>query len=182
MKINLNGEFEVSAPPEEAFGFISTPNRFAPVLPYFKDLKNVAEQRFIVVLEVGVPQIRGIVEVDTLLVEQRPPEHVVYKTRGHHPLGMMDSTLMFDVASKANGSIVRWQTESVISGTLVSLASGTLLPLAKRQIKSLVASVQASLGSTEESALPRSPTMLSRSGSSLRGLFGAVAGKGTKSV
>jgi uncharacterized protein len=177
MKISLNGEFEVSASPEEAFAFISTPNRFAPVLPYFKDLKNVAEGSFVVVLEIGVPQIRGIVEVNTLLIEQRPPEHLVYKARGHHTLGMMDSMLMFDVAPKPNGSIVRWQTESVVSGTLVSLANGILLPLAKRQIKSLVASVRASLDGTEASASP--PIS---SGSLLRGLFGSAAGNGTKSA
>ena len=41
MKINLNGEFEVSAPAEETFAFISTPHRFAPVLPYFKDWEVV---------------------------------------------------------------------------------------------------------------------------------------------
>ena len=174
MKISLNGEFEVSASPEEAFAFISTPNRFAPVLPYFKDLKNVAEGSFVVVLEIGVPQIRGIVEVNTLLIEQRPPEHLVYKARGHHTLGMMDSMLMFDVAPKPNGSIVRWQTESVVSGTLVSLANGILLPLAKRQIKSLVASVRASLDGTEASASP--PIS---SGSLLRG---RAAGNGTKSA
>jgi carbon monoxide dehydrogenase subunit G len=173
MKISLNGEFEVSASPEEAFAFISTPNRFAPVLPYFKDLKNAAEGSFVVVLEIGVPQIRGIVEVNTLLIEQRPPEHLVYKARGHHTLGMMDSMLMFDVAPKPNGSIVRWQTESVVSGTLVSLANGILLPLAKRQIKSLVASVRASLDGTEASASPPSS-----SGSLLRGLFGSAAGNG----
>jgi uncharacterized protein len=178
MKINLNGEFEVSAQPEETFAFISTPNRFAPVLPYFKDLKNATQDSFIVVLEVGVPQIRGIVEVNTLLVEQRPPEHVVYKARGHHPLGMMDSMLMFHVAPTANGSIVRWQTESVVSGTLVSLANGILLPLAKRQIKSLIASVRASLDDTEASA---SPTP-SSGGSLLRGLFGSAAGNGIKSA
>jgi carbon monoxide dehydrogenase subunit G len=177
MKISLNGEFEVSASPEEAFAFISTPNRFAPVLPYFKDLKNAAEGSFVVVLEIGVPQIRGIVEVNTLLIEQRPPEHLVYKARGHHPLGMIDSMLMFDVAPRSNGSIVRWQTESVVSGTLVSLANGILLPLAKRQIKSLVASVRASLDGTEASASPPST-----SGSLLRGLFGSAAGNGTKSA
>ena len=181
MKINLNGEFETPAPPEETFAFISTPERFAPVLPYFKELQNAAEG-FIVILEVGVPQIRGIVEVNTMLVEQQPPEHVVYKSRGHHTLGMIDSVLTFDVAPTANGSIVRWQTESVVSGTLVSLANGILLPLSKRQIKSLVASAQASLGGTDQSASPRSPTMLSRGSSSLRGLFGSAAGKGTKST
>lgn len=181
MKINLNGDFEVSASPEETFAFITTPNRFAPVLPYFKALKDAAGGNFVVVLEVGVPQIRGIVEVTTELVEKRPAERAVYKARGRHALGMMDSTLMFDVAPAASGSIVTWQTESVVSGTLVSLANGVLLPLAKRQIKSLVASVRASLNGTEDAPPAKSPGALSQSASSLRGLFGSITDNGAKS-
>jgi uncharacterized protein len=181
MKINLNGDFEVSASPEETFAFITTPNRFAPVLPYFKELKNAAETSFTVVLEIGVPQIRGLVEVSTELVEQRPPERAVYTARGRHTLGMMDSVLMFDVASATGGSTVMWQTESVVSGTLVSLANGILLPLAKRQIKSLVASVRTSLNGMEDAPQAKSPGTLSRGASSLRGLFDSVTGNGGKS-
>jgi uncharacterized protein len=181
MKINLGGEFEVSASPEETFAFITTPNRFAPALPYFKELKDAAESSFTVVLEIGVPQVRGIVEVNTDLVEQRAPEHAVYTARGRHTLGMMDSVLTFDVAPAAGGSTVIWQTESVVSGTLVSLANGVLLPLAKRQIKSLVASVRASLNGTEDPPQAKSPGALTRGASSLRGLFDSVTGNGGKS-
>jgi carbon monoxide dehydrogenase subunit G len=180
MKINLNGEFEASAQPKETFDFISTPARFCPVLPYFKDLKCVGEQNFTVVLEVGVPQIRGLVEVNTVLVEQRPPEHVVYSARGSHPLGMMDSLLNFDVVPMGSGSIVRWRTETMVSGTLVSLANGILLPLAKRQIKTLVASVRSSLEGDKESASPKSQTAQSQRSSSLRGLFQPATGTGAK--
>ena len=181
MKIDLSGDFEVSASPAETFAFITTPSRFAPVLPYFKALKDAAEAGFVVVLEVGVPQIRGVVEVNTELVEQRPPERAVYKARGRHALGMMDSTLIFCVAPGAGGSIVTWQTESVVSGTLVSLANGILVPLAKRQIKSLVASVRASLNGVEDAAPAKSPRPLSRGASSMRRLFSSVTGDGAKS-
>jgi carbon monoxide dehydrogenase subunit G len=176
MKLELNGDFDVSASAAETYAFITAPSSFAPVLPYFKELKDVEERSFVVVLEVGVPQIRGVVEVSTELIEEQPTHHVVYKARARHPLGMMDSTATFDIAGTQSGSVVKWQTESVVSGTLASLANGILLPLARRQIKSLVASVQASLNGAAERAPEKTASALRRGAGSLRGLFGSVKG------
>lgn len=145
MKINLNDEFVVAVPPERVCTFITTPKTFAPILPYFKELRDVADKHFVVVLEVGMPQVRGIVEVAVDLTEANPPHSVAYRTRGRHTLGMVDQTINFTLSQVENGTKVAWQTESVVSGTLASLARGILLPLAKRQIKSLVASVQKAL-------------------------------------
>jgi carbon monoxide dehydrogenase subunit G len=132
-------------PPDRVFTFITTPNTFAPVLPYFKELRDVADKHFVIVLEVGIPQVRGIVEVTVDMTDAQPPHSVAYRTRGRHTLGMMDQTINFTLSQIENGTKVVWQTESVVSGTLASLARGILLPLATRQIKSLVASVQQAL-------------------------------------
>ena len=176
MKVDLNGNFEVPAAAKETFAFITTPARFAPVLPYFKDLKDVAERSFVVVLEVGVPQIRGLVEVKTELVDVHPPERAIYNVRGRHALGMMDSIMTFEVAATSSGSNVKWRTESIISGTLVSLANGILIPLAKRQINALVASVRDSLSGVGELPQAKPERIMSRGASSLRGLFGSAKG------
>ncbi len=172
MKVNLDGDFEVAATANETFAFITTPERFAPVLPYFKELKDISGRQFTIVLEVGVPQIRGTAEVNAELVEAQAPHRAVYTVRGRHALGMMDSTMTFSVAEAPVGSNVTWQTESVVSGTLASLAQGILLPLAKRQIKSLVASVRTALGGTDAVPEQKAENILGRSATSLRGLFG----------
>ena len=184
MKVDLNGDFEVAAKADEAFAFITTPESFAPVLPYFKELKDVSGRRFTVVLEIGVPQIRGTVEVNAELVETRAPEHALYNVKGRHALGMMDSIMTFSVAPTQSGSAVTWKTESIVSGTLASLAHGILLPLAKRQINSLVKSVRIALGTAEVTPPPKPANILRRSATSLRGLFGrtedATASTGEK--
>jgi carbon monoxide dehydrogenase subunit G len=145
MKISLNDEFVVAVSPQRAFTFITTPNSFAPILPYFKELRDVADKHFVVVLEVGIPQVRGLVEVTVDLTHAEPPHSIAYRTRGRHTLGMIDQTISFMLSQIETGTKVVWQTESVVSGTLASLARGILLPLAKRQIKSLVAAVQQAL-------------------------------------
>ena len=168
MKLTLDGTFDVASSPEETFTFLVDPQRFAPMLPYFQELRTGEGPAFTVVLEVGVPQIRGRVEVETELVERAEPSRAVYRTSGRHSLGMLDTQLAFDIAPVEGGSRVAWASEGVVSGTLASLAQGLLLPLARRQIKALIPSVQAALGSLETQAEPEK----SRGAvSSLKGLF-----------
>ena len=69
MKVDLNGDFEVAAAAATTFAFITTPESFAPVLPYFRELKDISNRKFTIVLEVGVPQIRGTAEVTAELIE-----------------------------------------------------------------------------------------------------------------
>ncbi len=146
MKVELADQFEVTTAPADTFAFLTDPQRFAPLLPYFKELKDVQPGAFTVGLEVGIPQLRGRVDVDVKLVESVAPERAAYKSSGRHALGMVDSELAFSVAPSGTGSMVRWQSASVVNGTLASLAQGILIPLAKRQIKALVKTCQDRLG------------------------------------
>lgn len=146
MKVELADQFEVTTAPADTFAFLTDPQRFAPLLPYFKELKDVQPGAFTVGLEVGIPQLRGRVDVDVKLVESVAPERAAYKSSGRHALGMVNSELAFSVAPSGTGSMVRWQSASVVNGTLASLAQGILIPLAKRQIKALVKTCQDRLG------------------------------------
>lgn len=175
MNVDLDGDFETPAAVEETFAFLTTPERFAPVLPYFKGLEVKDARHFTVSLEVGVPQIRGRADVEAELVEVLRPSRAVYLIKGRHALGMMDSRMTFAVTPTAAGAKVAWTTHSVVSGTLASLAQGILLPLAKRQIKSLVQAVRATLSGEGETAAP-APSLVTRGTTSLRGLFGKAGG------
>ena len=146
MKVELTDQFDVATAPAETFAFLTDPERFAPLLPYFKELKDVQPGAFTVGLEVGIPQVRGRVDVAVKLVESVEPERATYKSSGRHALGIVDSELAFSVEPKGAGSTVRWHSASVVNGTLASLAQGILVPLAKRQIRSLVKTCQDRLG------------------------------------
>ena len=95
MKVELADQFEVTTAPADTFAFLTDPQRFAPLLPYFKELKDVQPGAFTVGLEVGIPQLRGRVDVDVKLVESVAPERATYKSSGRHALGMVDSELCF---------------------------------------------------------------------------------------
>ena len=107
-------------------------------LPYFKDLRT--SRSAVLSLFWRSAFLRS-----AALSKSRPnwstsirPSVLIYNVRGRHALGMMDSD--HDVRSGRDivWVEVKWRTESIVSGTLVSLANGILIPLAKRQIKSLL--------------------------------------------
>jgi carbon monoxide dehydrogenase subunit G len=148
VKIELADQFEVTAATVETFAFLTDPQRFAPILPFFKELKDVQPDAFTVELEVGIPQVRGRVTIEVKLVESVAPDRASYKSSGRHALGIVDSELEFSVAANGTGSIVRWHSASIVNGTLASLAQGILVPLAKRQIKLLVRACQDRLGTS----------------------------------
>lgn len=148
MKFKYNGTFKVNRSAEEAFDFLVSPNEFAPLLPYFKELKDVSPEGFTLVMEIGIPQLRGQVEAKVNRVPQPADAgmQAVYNASGRHSLGMVDSQLSYSVTALAEGeSEVTWLCESLVSGTLASLAQGILAPLAKRNIDQMIKAVQREL-------------------------------------
>lgn len=146
MKIELAGIFDVTAPVSEAYGFLTDPSRFAPLLPMFKELTGVQDDRFRVVLDVGMPQIRGKVDANVVFVERHCDQRAVMRSTMRHALGMADSDMSFDLVPQGAGTRVSWRCSSTVRGTLASLASGILAPLARRNVDAMIASVQQELG------------------------------------
>lgn len=145
MRIALDGRFEVAAAPQRAFAFLTDPQRFAPLLPMFRELKDVNSDRFRIVLDIGVPQIRGRAEAEVTFVERVANEKAAFATTVKHALGVADSTLSFTMSPNGAGSAIQWTCDSVVRGTLASLAAGLLKPLAKRNVAAMIESVQKEL-------------------------------------
>ena len=146
MNIDLDGRFEVAAGRQTAFDYITDPRRFGPLLPYFREIKEVGPDFFRLGLEVGVPQIRGTADVHVHVVELVPGQLARYRSTTKMALGVVDSDLSFRLDDAAGGTAVTWQTRSKVRGNLASIAGGILAPLARRNINAVIESLQAALG------------------------------------
>ena len=149
MKLDLQGAFEVTATPEAAYAFLTDARAFAPLVPMFKELREIADEQFIVVLEVGVPQVRGRVDTQVRITARDPGRHAAFATTSRHPLGVADNALAFTLEPTDRGATVHWTCVSTVHGTLASLASGLLTPLATRNIHAMIASIQSALSRSE---------------------------------
>lgn len=161
MKIDLGGDFMVAASPSDSYAFLTDPRRFAPLLPMFKELSHVTDAGFRVVLDIGMPQVRGRAEADVVFVERSLDELAALKSKVRHTLGMADTDMRFRLEPSGAGTKVAWSCSTMVRGTLASLASGILAPLAKKNVDDMIRSVQQELGApgAPEAALSSATTV-----------------------
>ena len=145
MAIKFSGEFEVKKKPEEVYGFLTDPNRFAPLLPDFQGLTVQDAKHFAVKLNVGISYIKGSADVKMELAEADRPHRAQYKGQGAVAGGNVTIMAGFDLAGTALGTKVNWQGEAQIFGRLASIAGGLLEPLGKKQIQKLIDGLQSAL-------------------------------------
>jgi len=146
VNIDLDGRFEVVASREAAFNYITDPRQFGPLLPYFREVKEIGTDFFRLSLEVGVPQIRGMADVHVRVIEVIPGRLARYRSTTKMALGVVDSDLSFQLDEAAAGTAVIWQIHSKVRGNLASIAGGILAPLARRNINAVIESLQSALG------------------------------------
>lgn len=145
MAIKFAGEFEVKKPPEEVFDFLTDPNRFASLLPDFKNLTVQDATHFTIKVDVGISYIKGSAVVKMELAEADRPRRAQYKGQGSVAGGNVALVAGFDLSPTEAGTKVNWQGDAQIFGRLASVAGGLLEPLGKKQIQKLIDGLQAAL-------------------------------------
>ena len=145
MAIKFAGEFEVKRNPEEVFGFLTDPNKFAPLLPGFQTMSVQDPTHFTVKVNVGVSYIKGAAEVKLELSQAENPTRAQYKGQGSVAGGGVSLTAGFDLAAADGGTKVAWQGEAQVFGRLTSVAGGLLQPLGKKNVQKLIDGLQAAL-------------------------------------
>ena len=145
MAIKFAGEFEVKRNPEEVFGFLTDPNKFAPLLPGFQTMSVQDPTHFTVKVNVGVSYIKGAADVKMELAQAENPTRAQYKGQGSVAGGGVSLTAGFDLAAADGGTKVAWQGEAQVFGRLTSVAGGLLQPLGKKNVQKLIDGLQAAL-------------------------------------
>lgn len=149
MAITFQGQFQVKPTPEEAFDFLTDPNKFGPLLPDFEGMTVEDATHFTVKARVGISHIRGTAEVKMHLTEAERPQRAAYVGRGSVAGGSMELKAGFDLVACDGGTRVVWKGEVQIFGRLTSVAGGLLEPLGKKNVQKLIDGLQHSLESKE---------------------------------
>jgi carbon monoxide dehydrogenase subunit G len=146
MSITLNGDFAVAQTPDEVYQFLTDPERFAPLLPGYKSHQRIDDRSFKVSVEVGVPQVKGLIDANVQLVEANMGSGARFRSSARHALGIVDSELHFRLSALVTGTQVNWESGSTVRGSLASIANGILVPLAKRNVAAMIRAMQNALG------------------------------------
>lgn len=154
MAIKFSGEFSTPRSPDEVFGFLSDPNKFAPLLPDFQSMSMQDPTHFTVKVKVGVGNIRGSAEIKMELAEAVKPQRAQYKGQGTAVGSQVTVTAGFDLHPNGESTRVLWQGEAGVFGKLASMAGGMLEPLGRKNIQKLIDGLQKALSE------PVTPTVI----------------------
>lgn len=153
MAIKFNGEFTVDAPREEAYAFLSNPEKFAPCLPTYENINMKSDRTGDVTVKVGVGKIRGSAVVELTLKDEEAPIRAAYDGKGKIMGSAFNMGTSFDLEeAEGGGTLVKWAGDLTMFGKLVALAGGLIKPLAKKDIKRLVDALQAALSTQSPSS------------------------------
>ncbi|GAB4179524.1 MAG: carbon monoxide dehydrogenase subunit G [Wenzhouxiangellaceae bacterium] len=80
--MRIEGAFQVDAPPEVVWRYITDPAHVGPSLPGCEEIQIITSQLYKATIKVGVGPIKTIFRLDVEILEERFPEFVGSVTRG----------------------------------------------------------------------------------------------------
>lgn len=146
MPIKFEGEFDVTATPDEAYAVLSDTTKYAPLLPTYVSHEVKDDGSADVTVKVGVGKIRGKAVINLTRVTAEAPTRAAYTGKGKVMGGAfnMDTTFELEPTS-SGGTLVKWEGSLNMFGKLVALAGGLIRPIAKKDIERLIAAIKAAL-------------------------------------
>ena len=153
MAIKFDGEFDVTASPEEAYAVLSDTSKYAPLLPTYVSHEIKEDGSADVTVKVGVGKIRGKAVINLTQSSAIPPKRAEYSGKGKVMGGAFNMDTVFELVPRENGgTTVKWEGSLNMFGKLVALAGGLIKPIAKKDIARLIAAIQAALSPGQEAA------------------------------
>lgn len=144
--MHYQGSFEVSAPPEKVYAFVTDPKKVTTIFPDASDVKVIDENNFSAKVKVGMSFIRGTLDVKMNMVEKKPGQFAKLKARGTGMNSSVDLESSFTlVAGKAGGTVISWVADAKISGMMASVGSRLMDSAAEKYVREIVTTLKKKL-------------------------------------
>lgn len=138
MPIPFSGQFTTPATPEQAYDFLSDPNKFGPLLPDFQSMIQEDSTHFTVRLKVSVATFSGTTDIRMELREAERPRHLLYLGRGSAFGNEINVQIGFDMFPAPQSTLVAWRGRAEVVGKMAMMAGTMLEPLAGKGMARLM--------------------------------------------
>lgn len=148
MPLHYEGSFEVPAPKERVYGFLTDPRQVSGIIPDLEGLEPVDENNFRVKAKVGISFIKGSMSFMFTFLERRPPSYAKLKGRGTGLGSSVDLEMAFTLEDRqGGGTLIRWSADANVGGLIAGVGSRLLDSAAERYIKQVTNGLQEKLRS-----------------------------------
>jgi carbon monoxide dehydrogenase subunit G len=137
--MHYEGSFDVAAPKEKVYDFVTDPQKITGIFPDVQSVKIIDPTNFSLKAKVGMSFIKGVMDVKLSLVENKRPTFTKLKARGTGLNSSVDLESSFTLEDGAKGGThVKWSAEAKISGMMASVGSRLIDSAADNYVKQII--------------------------------------------
>jgi len=159
LPVTHSGTFLACCHAEAAFDLLSTPDRFAPLLPDYESMEQQDATHFTMRTVLAIGQIHGHINLTMELREASRPYRVGYRGQGIIAGGTLSFELDFRIAPVNRKTEIQWCGEVRLNGPLVFMAGDLVDTMSRQNFERMAESLRRSLEALSPSASAEGPTL-----------------------
>jgi carbon monoxide dehydrogenase subunit G len=129
--MQLTGEHTFAAPRQRVWDFLLDPDVLQQCLPGCEKLEQIGEDEYSATMKIGIAMIRGTFQGRVKISDKQEPERYTMMVEGSGPQGQVSGTGTLDLVDDGDQTIVRYQGDANVRGTLARVGARMIQPAAK---------------------------------------------------
>ena len=133
--MKFQGTVDIGAPRGRVWAFLMDPNEVGPCGPGVESVEVVDETHFRAKAKVGIGFISARFSVAMEIAERDEPNRAVIKARGQAPGSAVDASATMALRDgAAGGTVMDWDADVLIGGTIASVGARLIEGTANKMI------------------------------------------------
>ena len=133
--MRFEGTVQIAAPRDRVWAFVIDPNQVGQCGPGVERIDVVDATHFKAAAKVGIGFINAKFNVDMEFAQLTPPEAATIKAHGQAPGSAVDATAQMRLSDgAAGGTVMDWEADVNIAGTLASVGARLIEGTANKMI------------------------------------------------
>ena len=134
--MHLNGRFRVTANQQAVYDFLTDPARVTSHMPDVQQVEIEDQDRFTVRVRVGISHIKGTMVMKLTIADRQPPVSTKVIGKGTGLASVVDMVTSFTLETEGGDTIVHWQGDVNVAGSLAAFGpQGLLDRMARKNVE-----------------------------------------------
>lgn len=130
--MRLNGEYTLSAPPEDVYRAMLDPETLKACLPGCESLTEVGPDEYDAVMTIGIGMIKGRYGGHVKISDKQEPSSFTMLVEGKGPQGQIGGEGKITLAPNEDGGThLAWEGDANVRGVLARIGGRVIQPAAK---------------------------------------------------
>jgi carbon monoxide dehydrogenase subunit G len=143
--MNLEGKYEVKAPRENLFNFITAPDKIGGCLPGLKNLEMESENKFNAIVRVGIGFMKGEFKFQVEIVEKHPPTSVTLNGNGTGTGSNVDMRIVIELVEFREGTLFLYKADVKFGGLIAGLTERVICSVVEKTVSDIFECVRMEL-------------------------------------